>query len=270
MNTSVSVATQRVRRIFAKVPEITVYFWIVKLLTTAMGETTSDYLVYHINPFIAVALGGIGLVASLILQFVVRRYLAWIYWLVVATVSIFGTMVADASHIVLRIPYFITTLFFVIVLSVIFVVWYRIEKTLSIHSIYTRHREMFYWATVLATFALGTASGDMTAMTLHLGFFASGVLFTILFAIPALCYWLFGLNEIFAFWFAYIMTRPVGASFADWISVPHSLGGLGLGKGPVSIFLTVLIVIFVIYLTISHNEKQHRSLRTCIAGRETN
>lgn len=236
-----------------KVPEITVYFWIIKLLTTAMGESTSDYLVYHINPYVAVALGGIGLVVALVLQFFVRRYVAWIYWLAVVMVAIFGTMAADVMHIVLGVPYLISTVFFSIVLAVIFVVWYISEKTLSIHSIYTRRRELFYWAAVMATFALGTAAGDMTAATLGLGYFASGVLFAVLFALPALAYALFGLNEIVAFWFAYIVTRPLGASFADWFGKP-TLGGIGLGDGIVSLVLAILIIGFVGYLTVTRKD----------------
>jgi uncharacterized membrane-anchored protein len=236
-----------------KVPEVTIYFWIVKLLSTAMGESTSDYLVYHINPYIAVALGGIGLLASLILQLLVRRYVAWIYWLAVVMVAIFGTMAADVTHVVLGIPYLVSTVLFSVALAVIFVVWYGSEKTLSIHSINTPRRELFYWATVMATFALGTAAGDMTAATLGLGYFASGVLFAVLFAVPALAYWLFGLNEIVAFWFAYIMTRPLGASFADWFGKPY-LGGLGLGDTKVALVLTILIIGFVGYLTVTRKD----------------
>jgi len=236
-----------------KVPEVTIYFWIIKLLTTAMGESTSDYLVYHINPYIAVALGGIGLVTSLLLQLLVRRYVAWIYWLAVVMVAIFGTMTADVMHVVLGIPYYVSTVFFAVVLAVIFIVWYRSEKTLSIHSINTPRRELFYWATVIATFALGTAAGDLTAATFGLGYFASGVLFAILFAAPALAYRLFGLNEIVAFWFAYIMTRPLGASFADWFGKPI-LGGLGLGDEKVALVLTILIIGFVAYLTITRKD----------------
>ncbi len=236
-----------------KVPEVTVYFWIIKLLSTAMGESTSDYLVFHINPYIAVALGSIGLIASLILQLSVRRYIAWIYWLAVVMVAIFGTMAADVLHVVLGIPYLVSTAFFLVVLAVVFVAWYASEKTLSIHSINTRRRELFYWATVIATFALGTAAGDMTASTLGLGYFASGVLFAVLFAVPGLAYWLFGLNEIVAFWFAYIMTRPLGASFADWFGKPI-LGGLGLGDTKVALVLTILIIGFVAYLTVTRKD----------------
>jgi uncharacterized membrane-anchored protein len=241
------------RRVMRKVPEITIYFWIIKLLSTAMGESTSDYLVYHINPYLAVALGGMGLAVSLVLQFFVRRYVAWVYWLAVVMVAIFGTMAADVVHIVLGIPYLVSTVFFSIVLAVIFVVWYISEKTLSIHSIFTFRRELFYWATVMATFALGTAAGDLTAATLGLGYFSSGVLFAVLFAVPALGYYLFGLNEIVAFWFAYIVTRPLGASFADWFGKPY-LGGLGLGDTKVTLVLTILIIGFVGYLTVTHKD----------------
>ncbi len=237
-----------------KVPEVIVLFWIIKLLTTAMGETTSDYLVHQLDPIIAVALGGIGLTVALILQFFVRRYVAWIYWLAVTMVAIFGTMAADVLHIGLGIPYFITTIFFAISLAVIFCIWYKIEKTLSIHSIFTRRRELFYWVTVITTFALGTAAGDMTAITLHLGYFYSGVFFSIVFALPFFAYSKFGLNEVFAFWFAYILTRPLGASFADWIGKPQILGGLGVGTGTVSIALTILIIICVSYLTITRKD----------------
>ena len=194
-------AQHRVRMLI-KVPEITVLFWIIKLLTTGMGETTSDYLMHQMNPIFAVALGGGGLAVALLTQFSVRRYIPWVYWLAVIMVAIFGTMAADAIHVALKIPYLVSTAGFSIALSLIFVVWYRSEKTLSIHRIYTFRRELFYWATVMATFALGTAAGDMTASTLGLGYFTSGLLFAVLFALPAIAYGRFGLNEVSAFWFA--------------------------------------------------------------------
>jgi uncharacterized membrane-anchored protein len=245
--------TQLAKLAMRKVPEITIYFWIIKLFTTAVGESTSDYLVFHVNPYFAVILGGIVFLASLILQLLVRRYIPWIYWLAVTMVAIFGTMAADVIHIVLGVPYLHSTIFFAIVLAIIFAVWYASEKTLSIHSINTPRRELFYWAAVLATFALGTAAGDMTAATLGLGYFASGVLFAVLFVIPGLAYRLFGLNWIVAFWFAYIMTRPLGASFADWVAKPY-LGGLGLGDGIVTLVLTILIIGFVAYLTVTRKD----------------
>jgi uncharacterized membrane-anchored protein len=243
-------AVQAVR----KVPEVTIFFWIVKLLTTGMGETTSDYLVYHINPYLAVTLGAVGLVVSMALQFAVRRYIPWVYWLAVVMVAIFGTMAADVVHIVLGVPYLVSSLCFAAALAVIFSGWYLSEKTLSIHSITTRRRELFYWAAIMATFALGTAVGDMTASTLGLGYLDSGILFAILFALPAVGYWLLGLNEILAFWFAYIMTRPLGASFADWLGKPQSFSGLGLGTGPISLVLAVLIVGLVGYLSVTRKD----------------
>lgn len=241
-----------------KVPEITAYFWIVKLLTTAMGEATSDFLVVKMNPYIAVALGGIALAIALVLQFSVRKYVAWIYWLTVSMVAVFGTMAADGLHIQLGVPYVVSTALFAVTLTIVFIAWHKTEKTLSIHSITSRRRELFYWATVMATFALGTAAGDVTATTLGLGYFSSGILFTGLIALPALAFWLFGLNEIFAFWFAYVITRPLGASFADWTSKPHSIGGLGLGDGHVGIILSVIIVIFVGYLSVTRKDIKGR------------
>ena len=251
-----SGATQPLHRVLQamrKVPEITVYFWIIKLLSTAMGESTSDYLVYQINPYVAVALGCIGLAVALLLQLLVRRYIAWVYWLAVVMVAVFGTMAADVTHVVLGIPYLISTVCFASALAIIFVIWYVSEKTLSIHTIYRGRRELFYWATVIATFSLGTAAGDLTASTLGLGYFPSFVLFAVLFALPALAYWLFGLNEIVAFWFAYIVTRPLGASFADWLGKPY-LGGLGLSDTKVALVLTILIIVCVGYLTVTRKD----------------
>ncbi len=236
-----------------KVPEVIILFWIIKLLTTGMGETTSDYLVHTLDPLIAVALGAIGLALALLLQFWVKKYIAWMYWLAVVMVAIFGTMAADVLHVGLGIPYLFSSIGFALVLSIIFVLWYKTEKTLSIHSISTFRREIFYWATVMATFALGTAVGDMTATTLGLGYFASGILFTALIAIPAVGYFL-GLNEIIAFWFAYILTRPLGASFADWIGRAKNLGGLGFGTGEISLVLAVIIALLVGYLSITHKD----------------
>lgn len=242
------------REMLNKVPEITIFFWIIKVLTTGMGEVASDYLANHLDPVIAVAIAGIALIASLVLQFSMRRYVAWIYWLTVIMVSIFGTMAADVVHVGFGIPYIASTIFFVVALTIIFIIWYVSEKTLSMHSIYTRRREFFYWAAILTTFALGTAAGDMTATTLHLGYFYSGVLFALLIAIPALAYWLFSLNEIFTFWFAYILTRPLGASFADWMGVPYDRGGLGLGTGAVSLGLTIIIFCLIGYITITRKD----------------
>lgn len=237
-----------------KVPQITVFFWIVKLLTTAMGEATSDFLVLKFNPYFAVAMGAVALALALILQLSVKRYIAWVYWLTVSMVAVFGTMAADGLHIQLHVPYIASTTLFAIILAGIFIAWHKSEKTLSIHSINTPRREMFYWATVLATFALGTAAGDLTATTIGLGYFSAGLLFCGLIAVPAIIYWITRRNEILWFWTAYVLTRPLGASFADWTSKSPSIGGLGWGDGHVSIFLSLVIIIFIFYLSITRKD----------------
>jgi uncharacterized membrane-anchored protein len=255
----------RTSQIARKVPAITFHFWAVKILTTAMGEALSDYLVHTIDPYIAVALGALGIVIALVLQFAVRRYIAPVYWFAVAMVAVFGTMCADAAHIELKIPYAVSAALCASGLAAIFVVWYAMERTLSIHSINTRRREMFYWAAVLATFAMGTAVGDMSAYTLHLGWLTSGLLFTIIFAIPMAGRRLLGLNEVFAFWFAYIITRPLGASYADWLGVPQSLGGLNYGRGTVAVGLTIAIVVWVGYLWMSKVDVERAEAHLTVA-----
>lgn len=242
------------RKTLRKVPEITIYFWIIKLLTTAMGESVSDFLVHHIDPVIAVIAGAIGLIIALILQFIMKKYVAWIYWLTASMVAVFGTMAADVVHIVLGIPYFISTLIFGISLIIIFIFWYKIEKTLSIHSIFTSRREFFYWATIVATFSLGTAMGDMTAATFGWGYLLSGIVFGILFLLPMIGYKFLKLNEVLTFWFAYIITRPFGASFADYFGRTPDLGGIGFGTGRTSLILIIFIIIFIIYLSITHKD----------------
>jgi uncharacterized membrane-anchored protein len=238
-----------------KVPNITPYFWVVKILTTAMGEATSDYLVHRIDPAIAAVFGAIVFAAALAWQLMVRKYIPGVYWLAAAMVAVFGTMVADAIHVKLLVPYSTSVFDFTVILIVIFVVWFRVEKSLSIHSITTARRELFYWATVLATFALGTAVGDLTAFTFKLGFFSSGLVFAGVIAVPAILYRLKILGEVAAFWFAYIVTRPLGASFADWMGVPHNLSGLNFGRLVVAGGLTILIVAIVAFLTVTHADE---------------
>jgi len=232
-------------RLLTKVPEIIAFFWITKVATTAMGETTSDCLNGVLGPAIAVPLMLIGLVWALRRQFRADRYDAWTYWAVVVMVAIFGTSAADALHVGLGVAYLDVTMLYAVILAAVFYAWYRTEGTLSIHSIYTKRREAFYWATVLATFALGTATGDMTATTLHLGYFDSGLLFIGLIAIPALAYRYFGMNEVLAFWMAYVLTRPLGASFADWMAVEKSRGGLGIGTGGASLILAAVVFLAI-------------------------
>ena len=228
-----------VRTALAKVPEITAWFWVTKVFTTGMGETASDFLVHTLDPAVALALGGVGLAGSLVLQFTVRRYVAWVYWLAVVMVSVFGTMAADAVHVVLGVPYVVSAVFFLAALLAVFGVWFRTEKTLSIHSVDNRRRELFYWAAVLSTFALGTAAGDLAAYSLDLGYFASGLIFAAVIAGAALAWWRRWIAAIPAFWFVYILTRPLGASFADWTAVGADRGGLGWGTGVVTLGLAV-------------------------------
>jgi uncharacterized membrane-anchored protein len=239
-----------------KVPEITVYFWVIKALSTAMGESTSDYLVHAMAPVVAVGLGFVGFLAVLSWQLTRSRYEAWPYWLAVVMVGVFGTMAADVLHVGFGIPYPVTSGFYAIVLAAVFFSWQRTERTLSIHSVDTPRREAFYWAAVVATFAMGTALGDLTANTLHLGYLGSGLLFAGVIAVPAIGYWRLGWNAIFSFWFAYVATRPLGASFADWLGKSKSVGGLGLGDGSVALALGILIFGLVAYLAVTRRDVQ--------------
>ncbi|MER6083878.1 hypothetical protein [Streptomyces sp. NPDC001833] len=239
-----------------KVPEVTAYFWIIKVLTTGMGETASDLLAKVLGPVPAVGLGGLALALSLAVQFAVRRYVAWVYWTAVVMVSVFGTMAADVLHVGLGVPYIVSTPLFLVTLAAVFALWYAIERTLSIHSITTRSRELFYWAAVLATFALGTAAGDLTA-TAGFGYLGSAVLFAVAICVPALAHRFGTLAAVPAFWTAYVITRPLGASLADWMALGHARGGLGFGLGPVTLVWTVAIACFVGYLAVSRKDTSY-------------
>jgi uncharacterized membrane-anchored protein len=237
----------RLRPVLVKVPEITLIFWVLKLLTTGMGEAMSDFLGQQSVPLAAVV-GFFGLVIALRLQLRQPQYRAPYYWFAVMMVAVFGTMAADAIHDGTGLGYSVTTPAFGLIVAAIFILWYRSEGTLSIHSIDTRSRECFYWAAVLGTFALGTAAGDLTAYQLNLGLWASVVLFAAIISIPAIGYWRGVMNPILAFWFAYIVTRPLGASFADGFSKPVG-GGLNMGDGTVSAIALVIFVALVAYVT---------------------
>jgi uncharacterized membrane-anchored protein len=239
----------------AKVPEITLAFWVIKLLTTAGGEAVSDYLALGSHAVGAVVETGL-LVIGLIWQFRIRRYTAAAYWFLAFAIAIFGTGVSDTLHLTVGIPYAGTSALWAIVLAAIFIVWYRSERTLSIHSIVTRRREAFYWSTVFATFALGTALGDFTAMTLGLGYFSSIVLFFVAIMIPAIAWRGFNLNPVVAFWSAYVVTRPLGASVADYVSKAKSLSGLGFGDGRTALIAAVATALGVLYLAIARTDIQ--------------
>jgi uncharacterized membrane-anchored protein len=238
----------------AKVPEITLMFWVIKLLTTAGGEATSDYLALGSHAVGAAVETGL-LIIGLIWQFRVRRYTALAYWFLAYAIAIFGTGVSDTLHLTFGIPYAGTTLLWAVVLSCVLIAWYRVERTLSIHSIVTRRREMFYWATVFCTFALGTALGDFTATTVGLGYLSSVVLFAVAIAMPAIA-WRLGLNVIVAFWWAYVLTRPLGASIADYVSKSHSISGLNFGDGRTAVVATLAVAVGVGYLAVSRGDIQ--------------
>ena len=231
-----------------RVPEITAFFWIAKALSTALGESTSDYLVHALSPVVAVLLGFVAFVASLIVQFAMRGYRAWAYWFAVAMVGVFGTMAADVLHVGFGVPYVVSAGLYAVVLALVFGSWFGVERTLSVHGINTVRREVFYWAAVVVTFALGTAVGDLTATTVNLGYVGSIVLFAVLIAVPAAGYRWLRWNSILCFWFAYVVTRPLGASVADWLGKSRGEGGLGVGPGLVSLVLAVLIGGVVAYL----------------------
>jgi len=231
-----------------KVPRVTAAFWVVKLLTTALGESVSDYAVHRFDPVVAVAVGFVGFVVALAVQLRLPRYVAAVYWVTVAMVAVFGTMAADVVHVRFHVAYGVSTAAFAVVLAVVFVTWYRTERTLSIHTIDSTRRELFYWCTVAATFALGTAVGDLTATSVGLGYFGAGVLFACLIALPGLAWRFGGLNAVACFWVAYVLTRPLGASIADWLGKPRSLHGLAYGDGPVGASFLALFVVAVAWL----------------------
>jgi len=252
-----------------KVPEkITVLFWVVKLLTTAGGEATSDYLATR-GDLLAGVVEVLIFVTALWLQLRTRHYAAAAYWFLALAIAIFGTGVADAMHLIVGIPYAGTTFLWAVVLAAIFWQWHRSESTLSIHSITTRRRELYYWATVFATFALGTALGDFTATALHLGYLASGITFAVIIMIPAVARWGFRLNSVVAFWFAYVVTRPLGASFADYASKPRAISGAGLGDGPTAAVALVAIVIGVAYLAVARpdTDMERETIKRPVRGR---
>ncbi|MGD0809031.1 MAG: hypothetical protein ABSA91_04895 [Acidimicrobiales bacterium] len=239
----------------AKVPEVIFVFWVVKILTTAGGEATSDFLKTWGN----IRGGGtevLVFLVGLLLQFGTRRYRALAYWSLAFAIAISGTGISDFLHLDVHIPYAGTTLLWAVVLAAIFWLWQRSEGTLSIHSITTQRREAFYWATVFATFALGTALGDFTATSLNLGYLSSGILFGVLILLPALAWWRFGLNAVAAFWMSYVLTRPLGASFADYLSKPRAISGINFGDGPTAIAFAAAVFVFVLYLAVARPDIQ--------------
>ncbi|MET8179314.1 hypothetical protein [Streptomyces sp. NPDC005336] len=250
-------AVSRHRQMLNKVPEVTVYFWIIKVLCTTVGETAADYLNDTLGfgltntTYVMSAL----LVAALVFQFRARRYVPGIYWLSVVLISVVGTLVTDNLTDNMGVPLETTTIVFTIVLAATFALWYASEKTLSIHTIHTTRREAFYWAAILFTFALGTAAGDLTAEKLALGYWVSALMFAGLIAAVAVAHFWLGLEAVTAFWVAYVLTRPLGASLGDYMSQPSADGGLALGTmGTSALFLTTILAL-VVYLSVTRKDR---------------
>ncbi|MGG4495886.1 COG4705 family protein [Brevibacillus reuszeri] len=239
------------RQMLNKVPEVTIFFWIIKIMATTVGETAADFLNFNLNWGLTnttFLMSGLLLIA-LIFQFKSRKYLPGIYWLTVLLISVVGTLVTDNLVDNYGVTLETTTIIFTLALLVTFAAWYSSEKTLSIHSIYKAKREVFYWLTILFTFALGTAAGDLIAEGLDLGYMISLFLFAAMIIVVTIAYYRFKLNAVLAFWIAYILTRPFGASLGDYLSQPSAEGGLGWGTVGTSVIFLVTILCLVIYLT---------------------
>ena len=244
--------------IYNRVPNVTVDFWLIKLMAVTVGETAADFLNANLGLGLSMTswiMSGL-LIAALILQFTQRKYVPWIYWLAVILISVVGTLITDNLVDNLGVSLETTTVVFSIALIGTFAVWYAFENTLSIHTIYTTRREIFYWLAILFTFALGTAAGDLTAEGLGLGYLLAGVMYSAVICVVAIAYYGFRMNGITTFWIAYILTRPMGASFGDLLSQPGNNGGLGLGTVITSLIFLFCITALVFYMTLSRDGEE--------------
>lgn len=240
-----------------RVPEVTIEFWLIKLMAVTMGETAADYLAVNLGLGLATTsvLMSIILAIALLAQFAQRRYVPSFYWAAVVLISIVGTLVTDNLVDNFGVALETTAIAFTVLLAVTFTVWYATERTLSIHSIFTLRREIFYWLAILFTFALGTAVGDLVAEVFAIGYLQTGLLFGAVVAAIAAGYYMLNLNPVLAFWLAYIFTRPLGASFGDLLSQPMEYGGLGFGTVATSLMFLAAIVALVAYLTASRQQE---------------
>jgi uncharacterized membrane-anchored protein len=244
------------KQMLNKVPEVTLYFWIIKIMATTVGETAADFLIFNFRLGLTRTsiIMGVLLIAALLLQLWKRRYVPWVYWVAVVFLSIFGTLITDNLSDNFGVALTTTTATFSIALIATFAGWYAREKTLSIHSIFTTRRELFYWLAILFTFALGTAAGDLVAEKMGLGYGLSAMIFAGIIAAVTFAHYALKLNAIWAFWIAYVLTRPFGASCGDLLSQPVSNGGPGLGTvGTSALFLGVILAL-VSYLSISKRD----------------
>lgn len=245
-----------------KVPEAILFFWIIKILATTVGETSADFLNFNLNFGLtrtSAVMGGL-LAVSLAAQLRARRYVPWLYWLTVVLISVVGTLVTDNLTDNLGIPLEVTTAAFSLALTATFAVWYAKERTLSIHTIYTRDRELYYWAAIFFTFALGTAAGDLVAERMSLGYANSALMFGGIIAAVTFAYYAFKANAVLAFWIAYILTRPLGASCGDYLSQPVNNGGLGLGTAQTSMLFLAAIITLVVYLTLTRKDSTEKRI----------
>jgi len=238
-----------------RVPKVTIEFWLIKLLAVTMGETAADYLAVNLGFGLTATsiIMSTVLIVALVLQFRQRRYVPWAYWLAVVLISVVGTLVSDNLVDNLGVPLETTTVAFAIALVATFAIWYAMERTLSIHTIFNFRREAWYWLAILFTFALGTSAGDLMAERFEFGYLTTGLLFGGIIASIAFCYYAFSLNGIVAFWLAYIFTRPLGASFGDLLSQPVEYGGLGFGTTFTSLLFLLAIIALVAYMTITRS-----------------
>lgn len=234
-----------------RVPEVTADFWLIKLMAVTVGETAADFLNVNLGlglPVTSWAMGGL-LIAALVYQFMQKRYVPWIYWLTVVLVSVVGTLITDNLVDNLGISLEATTIAFSLALGVTFLAWWRAERTLSIHTIFTFRREAFYWLAILFTFALGTAAGDLAAEGLGLGYLQASIIYGAVIGLVAFAYYVLKANGILMFWLAYILTRPMGASFGDLLSQPKADGGLGFGTVITSFAFLAAIAGIIAYMT---------------------
>ncbi len=253
-----------------KVPEVTIFFWVIKILATTVGETAADFLNFQLGFGMGgtSAVMGALLLVALVFQFRCRRYIPGLYWLVVVLISVVGTLITDTLTDKFGVALLTTTMVFGLALAVTFAVWFAVERTLSIHTIYTSRREGFYWLAILFTFALGTAAGDLVAEKLALGYGISAIGFAVVIGLIAAAHYGLELNAVAAFWMAYILTRPLGASMGDLLSQPRANGGVGLGTTWTSALFLTLIVALVSYLTVTKADVLDRPVPSAEPTRE--
>ncbi len=246
------------RRMLNKVPLVTLFFWIIKILATTVGETGADFLNFNLGFGLTLTslLAALLLVVALVIQFRQDRYVPWVYWIAVVFLSVVGTLITDNLTDNFGVSLYTSTAIFTAALAITFFAWYRSENTLSIHAITTTRREAFYWAAILFTFALGTAAGDLVSEQLGLGYALSGLIFGGLIALITLGYYALRLNGVFAFWSAYVLTRPLGASIGDFLTQTRKDGGLAMSTTLVSAVFLATIVALVTYLTVSQIDRE--------------